>query len=134
MLRHVETLHCRPFGNDRNADPKRIPFMRLNFANSSNSLLVGNASGVLLPLPREGIITGGAVMHGTEFQTSLTIAQAAIRNAWLHGDAIDRAQLAIAENIVTEVLLQYTPEQPGLPDDLLGVITQIRQNPVRSEA
>jgi hypothetical protein len=73
-------------------------------------------------------------MQGTEFQTSLTIAQAAIRNAWMHGDAIDRAQLAIAENIVTEVLLQYTPEQPGLPDDLLGVITQIHQGPVRTEA
>jgi hypothetical protein len=73
-------------------------------------------------------------MQGTEFQTSLTIAQAAIRNAWIHGDAIDRAQLAIAENIVTEVLLQYTPEQPGLPDDLLGVITQIHQGQVRTEA
>jgi len=73
-------------------------------------------------------------MQGIEFQTSLTIAQAAIRNAWLQGDDVDRAQLAIAENIVTEVLLQYTPEKPGLPDDLLGVITQIHQGRVRTEA
>jgi len=73
-------------------------------------------------------------MQGIEFQTSLTIAQAAIRNAWLQGDAVDRAQLAIAENIVTEVLLQYTPEKPGLTDDLLGVITQIHQSQVRTEA